>query len=225
MPVTANNFGVQGFAFPVVSSGGGSCDYPADGDVRDGVLFDSGNRAGTFVVPAESDVRLDVGYGADGTEFDGTLAVPTFGEAAEAYSPADVVRWLLVALGQGTDPSAQGSWPVFATNEPPSPDEVITVYDTSPQEDGRNQVDGVAQTHHGIQVRVRAKDHNRGYARAHALKACLDQSVLNNTVHVGGITYTVYAVSGASLLYLGKDTPVSKRSLFTINAYVSLRAT
>ena len=49
----------------------GSCDYPAVGDVQEGVVY--GGGTGTLVVPAEADVRSGVGYGAGGTEFEGEL--------------------------------------------------------------------------------------------------------------------------------------------------------
>lgn len=75
MPVTPSEFGIQDFAFPVVSSSG-SCDYPVVGNVRDGISYDSGNLVGTLEIPDESDVRRGVQYGADGTEYTGTLYVP-----------------------------------------------------------------------------------------------------------------------------------------------------
>lgn len=47
-------------------------DYPAVGDVEKDVSFDHGNKIGTLEVPAEEDVEVGVGYGEDGTEFEGT---------------------------------------------------------------------------------------------------------------------------------------------------------
>ncbi len=49
---------------------------PAVGDVQEGVVFGngaSGDRIGTLELPAEDDVLDGIGYGADGTEFEGTL--------------------------------------------------------------------------------------------------------------------------------------------------------
>lgn len=59
----------------IVIEGAGSCDYPAVGDVRDGIAYDSGGMVGTLELPVESDVREGIGYGEDGTEFTGTLEV------------------------------------------------------------------------------------------------------------------------------------------------------
>ena len=51
-------------------------DYPAEGDVQDGVSYGSGAYTGTFGVPAVGDVQESVQYGAGGTEYTGTFAVP-----------------------------------------------------------------------------------------------------------------------------------------------------
>jgi hypothetical protein len=79
MGVDPSFFGVQGFAFPVVS--GGAADYPGVGDVRLGVSYNSGADVGTLVVPDQPDVRAGVGYGAGGTEKTGTLSGSWIGEA------------------------------------------------------------------------------------------------------------------------------------------------
>ncbi len=54
----------------------GSADYPAEADVVDGVVFDSGNLEGDFEYPAESEVKDGVGFGSLGTEFDGDVELP-----------------------------------------------------------------------------------------------------------------------------------------------------
>lgn len=53
------------------AAAGGSCDYPSEDDVRDGVTFDT--YTGNLVLPDEADVESGVGYGTDGTEYTGTL--------------------------------------------------------------------------------------------------------------------------------------------------------
>ena len=50
-----------------------AADYPAVGDVEEGVVFNNTNSTGTFAVPAEGDVVSLVGYGEDGTEFTGSF--------------------------------------------------------------------------------------------------------------------------------------------------------
>ena len=49
------------------------CDYPSEDDVEEGVEYDSGAKIGNFVAPAEAEVKKDIGFGALGIEFLGTL--------------------------------------------------------------------------------------------------------------------------------------------------------
>ncbi len=71
-PFTAASNGLDVGA--VQTAAGGSCDYPAVGDVRDGVTFDTGGQTGTLELPAEATVQSGVQYGEDGTEFTGTYS-------------------------------------------------------------------------------------------------------------------------------------------------------
>jgi hypothetical protein len=143
-----------------------------------------------------------------------------------AHSPADVVRQVLIDLGLGSDPDADPAqaWPVFAAGEPASPDEVVTVYNTSGVTSGRTAPDGERQEHHGLQVRVRSRGPDRGAVKANALAVGLDQQVHNKTVTLGTARYVVRAVTRTGgLLDLGEDDPNSKRYLITFNAIVALR--
>lgn len=182
-------------------TGGGSCDYPAASDVRYGVVYASGALTGTLVVSA-----------------------PAGGAGPLLHSPADILRWLLVQLGLGTDPGNAGSWPVYCSSEPHAPDNCITTYDTEQRGDGRSQISGEMFQHYGVQIRIRSVDHPTGYVKANALANALDQSVYQEVVTVSGTRYLIHAVSRSSaVLPLGKEVPASKRSLFTINLLVSLR--
>lgn len=141
------------------------------------------------------------------------------------HSPAKILRQLLIDLSLGTLPSANGSWPVYATHEPNLPDNCITVYDTVGTDDGRSMITGELWGHDGFLVRVRAADHDTGWLKADAIQTGLAESVYDRTVHVSGSTYLVHAVTRiGDVLTLGTESPTSKRSLFTINATVSLKS-
>jgi hypothetical protein len=123
-----------------------------------------------------------------------------------------------------------GVWPIYCAGEPDSPDEVITVYDTSDRSDGRSMITGETCYHRGVQLRVRARDHLAGRVRAESLRHFLDEGIYRNGVTVpdlvgtGSHSYCVHCVSNTMILTLGKEIPASKRSLFTVNATVVLRA-
>lgn len=148
-----------------------------------------------------------------------------------AHSPADVIRWLLVGLGIGTDPRNVGAWPVWAAGEPKVPDNVITVYDTVGTDDGSVMIGprGELQGHYGFLVRVRASSHPVGWAKANAVRANLAETVYDNTVvvptlgTVAGATYTVENCANVGhVLVLGADAANEKTFLFTVNAVVTI---
>ena len=144
------------------------------------------------------------------------------------HSPGDVVRWLMVSLGLGADPTVTpyGSWPVFQAVEPSGlnvPDNCLTVYDTAGRDGGREQVQGERSEHHGIQVRVRSATHNVGYTKARALAVAFDQTVYQNNVTISSQRYLVHCLTRTSdVLYIGFEAPTSKRTIFTINAVAAL---
>ena len=147
-----------------------------------------------------------------------------------SHSQADIVAQLLIDLGFGTDPTLDGIWPIYVTEEPNSPDNVITVYDTVGTSDGRTQFDGEMQEHHGILIRVRSTTYPIGRTKARAIAVGLDETVLRDTVGVASVLGTgtaQYFVDSVSrkgdVISLGKESPNSKRTIFTINATVTLR--
>jgi hypothetical protein len=138
------------------------------------------------------------------------------------HSPADILRYQLIELSQGTLPSADGSWPVYCWQEPDKPDNCITVYDTAGRMEGR-VMEGEVQIHHGAQIRIRAATQAAGHTKARAIAAALDNMDCPDNVTIGANTYQVWCVSRTSdVLPLGPD-PDSGRFLFTINVVAALR--
>jgi len=61
-----------------LTPGGGVCTYPGTDDVREGVVY-GGSYVGVLRLPLPSQVLVGTGYGANGTEYDGTLVFPPGG--------------------------------------------------------------------------------------------------------------------------------------------------
>ncbi len=146
------------------------------------------------------------------------------------HSPAQIIRDLLVDLGLGVLPSDGGSWPIFITSIPDSPDSIVTIIDTLGTSDGRIQPTGEAAEHPGIHIEVRASNYQTGWEKANAIRVALSETILRNSVTIednigtGTTAYTVYAVTRiGGIIPLGKELPTSKRELFAINATVALR--
>lgn len=148
------------------------------------------------------------------------------------HSPADVLRWLLIALGYGSDPvpvggAVQGAWPIHAHNEPNEPDDLVTLYDTRGADTGREMVGGLRVEHHGIQARVRAAESTAGWIKANAIAVAFDSGISLRTVSISGSVYTVYAVTRKSgPVALGRgEAPATKRAIYTINAVIAMKQT
>jgi len=145
------------------------------------------------------------------------------------FSVADVVAQLLIDLGAGSDPTGSGDWPVVVSEEPDDPDNVITVYDTAGTNDGSSMIDGEVQEHEGVLIRIRSINHDEGNRKKDEIKIIIDQTINRDTVEISSVLgtgtdqYFVHKVTRVSIVNLGKETPTSKRNVFTINAIVALR--
>lgn len=140
------------------------------------------------------------------------------------HSPADLVSRLLIGLGLASEPDGTGAWPVSVDDEPFSPDNVLTVYNTAGIDAGRIMVDGEAQLFHGFQVRLRATDNQTGWAKLYAIRNALARESRDRTVDADSATYVINSVSRIGpVLSLGIDAGNSSRTLFTLNALLSVR--
>ncbi len=139
------------------------------------------------------------------------------------HSPAYVIRQLLVDLGLGSNPASGTDWPVFSPKLPATPDNAIVVRGTLGTSDGRSQVNGESQMHHGFQIMVRASTDSEGEVKAQAILDALDKNVYREGVTVDGTNYCIHSVSlKGDVIPIGTETPTSKRVLFTINYTVYL---
>lgn len=80
---------------------GTMANFTAVGDITSDAYRGDGD-AGTFVVPSASDVRDGTGYGAGGTEYEGTLVVPDYSSVtANAGRVQQICEALIVLLDAG----------------------------------------------------------------------------------------------------------------------------
>lgn len=142
---------------------------------------------------------------------------------ALTHTPAHILQVLLIELGVGTNPSLNGLWPIYIGNEPDEPDDVITIYNTSGLAGYRSAIDNIRQEYPGIQVRVRGSTNKEVGTRAHLIAATIDQQILRESVTIDGVSYCIHSVMRTgTVMDIGKETGVAKRSLFTINALITV---
>lgn len=206
MAVNIRYFGIVGFNFPLPSGGGGDCDYPDEGDVREGIVYGNGFYTGYL-------------HG-----FVGDLNLP----ASAYHSPADILRAALIKDGLGTAPRDQLDWPVYMSVEPSSPDNLISCFDTGEESHGKRQYDGRTSYHYATMIRLRSIDHNGGWEKAEQIRAWLDEVLKNLEVTLldstgDPITYLIRSASKVSgVRTLDRESPHSMLRMFTVNCYLSI---
>jgi hypothetical protein len=147
--------------------------------------------------------------------------------ATLTVSPARIIAKLVVDLGYGVDPDPRdpAQWSVFATGEPSSPDEVITVRGTAGHDEGVTMVDSELQEWFGVQVRVRSLTDESGWVKARAIGVALQTQ--NDVVVTmdDGRQYLVGSCHQRGPVFpLGRMDQVSDRHLFTVNFEASISA-
>jgi hypothetical protein len=85
------------------AAGAGTYQPVAVADVQSGVAVGVSPAVGTFTVPSESDVRDGTGYGAAGTEYEGTLVVPDYSGVTESAGRVQQICEALVGLLDAAD--------------------------------------------------------------------------------------------------------------------------
>lgn len=137
------------------------------------------------------------------------------------YSPADILRRLMVDAGLGSLPESNGTWPISAGQELPEPDNTLTTYDTTGRIDGVIQTDGEIQEHYGVQIRLRCGLQQSGWTKLSAVRAYLSEQVQNTYVVIDTIVYRVWCVTNiGSILSIGKDAQNTRRRLYTLNVTI-----
>lgn len=152
------------------------------------------------------------------------VGVPT---GTLTHSPADVLRRLLIAIGQGVTPASgtNSNWPIFESQEPSSPDNVVTTYDVDGRDFGRTGLTGERFEHHGVQVRVRAATKPVCWRKMREICVALDEDVYQESVTIDGTNYFVHAVHRVSKpLYNGLE-PGTQRHVYTMSVIVNLHQT
>ena len=141
------------------------------------------------------------------------------------HSTADVIRHLMINLGHGVLPptSAGDAWPIYRGNEPPAPDNCITVYDAQGVDHGRLMVTSERVIDYGFQIRVRSQTYEVGHTKARQLQVECDD-VYQDEVTIDSTTYIIHAINLTSdVIPLGKEEGSTSRYLFTINGTVTMK--
>lgn len=143
------------------------------------------------------------------------------------HAPSLIIAQLLVDQAICGLPPASMVWPAYINSLPDTPDDAVVITDGESVQEGRVQFNGEIQEHYGIQVKVRSAVYTDGYTICEQIKNCFDVDVYKEVVTLtdppSSAAYTVHAITRTTgIIVVGKEVSGSKRSLFTINALVSV---
>lgn len=142
------------------------------------------------------------------------------------HSPAQITSQLLceasaLFLFSPEVVSDASAWVVFFAETPASPRNVITVYDTSGESQGRSQRSGRVCEKYGLQIRARSVKVEDVWKKCVDVKGYLLQSVVRNVIRLGNSTYLIHSFSFRSgPLPMGMDD--SQRHNYSMNFLVGL---
>jgi len=146
------------------------------------------------------------------------------------HSPAYIIAQYLIGESLLSDPTGSGSWPVYVGALPDGnkvEDNAVGCIDTTPIRDGRIMSSGETIFHYGVQLLLRARAYNTGYAKAEVLLSALE-IVAGIQEIISLKTYQIDNVSPSTgITVLGQEAQeinVSKRRyLFSLNFLVTLK--
>ena len=153
------------------------------------------------------------------------LARTVSGTSVLQTSPANIIaNYIISTLATMTDPSdGSDDWPLYTSHLPDKTDVETNcgaIFDTTGVNDIR-QMNGAVPQHPGIQLRVRSKDYNTGYAKIENVANALDE-VANASLEINALEFEIQNVSRTSgIISLGTDE--KRRFHFTINFILTLR--
>lgn len=147
---------------------------------------------------------------------------------SHGHSPADVLRAALCQGGPGTLPSNGGLWPCYVGHMPDDPDNILCVYDTSGQQDGRVMRTGETVIHPGWQIRVRGEDARVAWTKVRVVQRFLD-TIRQLGIMLDGAGYRIEAVTqtGSPLPWEGgveaQKKSAARRDNITINGTMTIK--
>ena len=124
-------------------------------------------------------------------------------------APAKDMRDILVAAGVGQS-GGEAAWGIFYPNEPSVPHECVTIRDTGGQSP-EYLLDGTTHANPSVQIRVRARDYDAGFAKCKEIEAALGGRAPETA---NGTPYAGFWQTG-STNHIGADA--QERPIFTLN--------
>lgn len=140
------------------------------------------------------------------------------------HSPAQIIRKFFLDEGLFAD----ADWPAFTHHLPEAdatiPVNAAVIRDTSGNKDSRLMTSGEVIEHPGLQILIRSKTFEQGWARAQSIRATVD-TTYRAPVIIGSSTYRIQNLSRTTpVIPLGTDTESKQRQeLFSLNILATIK--
>ena len=133
--------------------------------------------------------------------------------------------YIINELSEMTDPSDGDAWPLYDSGMPDGP-QVETncgaIYDLSGALDGRC-MNGTVVSHPGVQIHIRSRDKNTGYAKIESIALALD-GITSDTFSIGALDYELQNASRSSPIEsLGIEPGTKRRFNFFVNYQLTIK--
>jgi len=142
-------------------------------------------------------------------------------------SPASIMRYYIVnTMMELTLPTDKMSWPCYVSHLPDNDkveDDAACLYDTTGLKDGK-QMAGSVLVHQGIQLKIRSRNYETGYAKIEEIYTMLD-AINYELIEIDDDSYELEGVRRiGDANYIGTEPRNTKRRfLFTVNFTLTLR--
>ena len=145
-------------------------------------------------------------------------------ELLEASPASIIAAYLIDEKAKMSRPTDNDVWPLYVSSMPDGENveqDCGCVYDTSGVKDGR-YMRGAVVMHQGIQIRMRSRVYETGYAKIEALASELD-SIARYSITIDVGTFLIENASRSTdIVPLGVEPGTRRSYLFTVNYLLSL---
>lgn len=118
------------------------------------------------------------------------------------HSPADILAQYLIDKGEAElfDAEDPPEWVIYVDFQPPEPDELVIVNNTSGVLDARDLESGEQKERPGIQLVVRGHDHRNTYRKLSRMVALMNKEVDWPIVNLETSSYIIKNISATTAI-------------------------
>lgn len=145
------------------------------------------------------------------------------------HTPSQILEKFLItnSLVVAAPSGSESNWPCYIAIVPDrkeTPSNIVSIFDTEGDYDGRYLRTGVVVEHPGFQIRVRSTDYQAGYIKMLTIRNKITQEATKAQITLDSSTYTIQSAFAGTVMSIGTEPNSTKnRHLFVINGTISFK--